>query len=623
MKGTNKSIGVFITILVCAAIGIGLAQPALLASGATLPRSSSQSVYLPLVIRSYSQFLNTVILALGQEPDTLHPGIGSMMAKTIVLSPVFLGCMGQDETATWIPLGCETIPTLENGGAVFVGTGADKHLEVTYQIKAGWRWTDDTPVTTKDAIYWWWLLMQPNFEVADRTGTEKIYTVSALNDSTILLKFLSENQVIAAAQGTLPAVTTEFGLVNHSAFHEDYAASYPDPAGKGPVVDPAYWTFIGWWPSHILKNIAPQDQGSSDFARKPVGDGAYTVKEWNIGQEIILEKSNLPFALGNAKTETIVFRFFSSAQNTLTALQTGQIDATTSVGNLSVNDAVALDTLEAGGAYKVLYQAGYQWEHIDLNTAKFPLNDMKVRQALFYGLNRQALVDTLYHGKQQTTDLPVPKGLSWAYTENYTKHPYNLEQAKTLLAEAGWNCTAMPCTKLVGGELKNLEITISTTNRADRQLLANAIHDQWEQLNVKVETVFYPGRGLFAPCSEGGPLNCRTFDAAIYTWITGDDPQLIGLYGSSGGQNYPGWVNAVADAALACNELNMDTCLSREKRKPCLETFFQEWTREVPVIPLFSNTSVYVIRSGFANWKAGPTAASADAWNAWEWEVWK
>ena len=51
------------------------------------------------------------MLALQQEPDTLHPGIGSMMARTIVLSPIIVGCMGQNEKAEWIPLGCETVPT--------------------------------------------------------------------------------------------------------------------------------------------------------------------------------------------------------------------------------------------------------------------------------------------------------------------------------------------------------------------------------------------------------------------------------------------------------------------------------------------------------------------------------
>ncbi len=121
----------------------------------------------PAPTKAAEKAADTVVLALQQEPDTLHPGIGSMMARTIVVSAIFVGCMSQNDKAEWVPLGCETVPTIDNGGAKWVGEGADKHLEVTYKIKKGWRWTDGTPVTSKDVLAWWKLLMDPDFEVAE------------------------------------------------------------------------------------------------------------------------------------------------------------------------------------------------------------------------------------------------------------------------------------------------------------------------------------------------------------------------------------------------------------------------------------------------------------------------
>ncbi len=56
---------------------------------------------------------------------------------------------------------------------------------------------------------------------------------------------------------------------------------------------------------------------------------------------------------------------------------------------------------------------------------------------------------------------------------------------------------------------------------------------------------------------------------------------------------------------------------------PYYETFFQEWTGDVPVIPLFTNTRVWVHRAGFANYKPGPTQFAPDTWNFWEWELYK
>ena len=73
-----------------------------------------------------------------------------------------------------------------------------------------------------------------------------------------------------------------------------------------------------------------------------------------------------------------------------------------------------------------------------------------------------------------------------------------------------------------------------TTDRADRQKLAQVIQSMWKAVNVGVNLQFLYGRGLFATCSAGGPLYCRTFDAAIYTWVGGDDPSFMGLYNCAG-----------------------------------------------------------------------------------------
>lgn len=565
--------------------------------------------------------VDTVVVALQQEPDTLHPLIGSMMSRTIVRGAFLLGCMAQDENASWVALGCEDVPTLENGGAQFVGEGADKHLEVTYKIRDGWRWTDGVPVTSKDAIYYWKLAMDPDMEVATRTAWEKIYDMVPDGDQSWTAVYMSENQARQAAEGTLT------GTVDFAALQDDYIeAGFGDQTG--PVVDPLYW-YNGaqlWLPEHVLGSVPASEQASFDFTKVP-GDGPYMVKEWKPGQEIVLEKADLPFPLGEPQIKTVIFRFFAETASVVAALQNGEVDVVTGTGGLTVANAPDLDKIEAAGLYKVIYEPGYQWEHIDLNTTKFPLDDVKVRQALYYATDKQGLVDTLYFGRQSTTDLPVPPGLSWAYTDSYTKYPYDPEKAKALLAEAGWDCSQYPC---VNADGKNLELTLMTTDRADRQALAQVIQQQWRQIGVGVNLQFLYGRGLFSSCSAGGPLYCRTFDAAIYTWITGDDPAHIGQYDCNGipteqnnysGQNYPGFCDPQADEALMKNENDPEVSLSRELRKPWLEKFYKIWTDQVPVIPLFSNTRVYVVRSGLQNFRAGPTQYSPDTWNIWEWQL--
>ena len=101
-----------------------------------------------------------------QEPDTLHPLFGSMIRQSSSALPSWWAAWARTRRPNGSPGLRRRVPTLENGGAVFVGEGADKHLEVTYKIRDGWRWTDGTPVTPADAIFYWKLTMDPNMEVA-------------------------------------------------------------------------------------------------------------------------------------------------------------------------------------------------------------------------------------------------------------------------------------------------------------------------------------------------------------------------------------------------------------------------------------------------------------------------
>src|SRR5579884_1916843 len=71
-----------------------------------------------------------VVIAMGQQPDTLMPRVGSMMARTEVLGALHVEPVRSDDKGNWVAMAAESVPTLENGGAKWVGDGDDKHLEV-------------------------------------------------------------------------------------------------------------------------------------------------------------------------------------------------------------------------------------------------------------------------------------------------------------------------------------------------------------------------------------------------------------------------------------------------------------------------------------------------------------
>jgi peptide/nickel transport system substrate-binding protein len=168
---------------------------------------------------------------------------------------------------------------------------------------------------------------------------------------------MGEAQVKQAAAGTLT------GNVDFAAFQVDYEQSgYADQVG--PVVDPVYWAvgFAGipgsFLPAHAMSSIPAADHKSIDFTTIP-GDGPYVVKEWSQGQELVLERRDVPFPLGEPAIKTIIFRFFSESAAIIAALQNGEVDAVTSAaGGLTVANAPDLDQIESAGLYEFHYAPG-------------------------------------------------------------------------------------------------------------------------------------------------------------------------------------------------------------------------------------------------------------------------
>jgi len=565
---------------------------------------------------------DTIVLAMSQEPDTLNPFIGSMMARSLVNRAVYGDCVVQDNKAAWVPVLCESVPTVDNGQAKFVGDGVDKHLEATFKYKAGIKWHDGTPLKASDQVFGWKMYMNAKFPATDRSFIYKVYDVQAVDAQTFKVIWMSESQALQAAAGTLK------GNVDFSAFKDDYKDTYGDWKGQGPVVDPIFWSFDYAMPEQILGKLKPEEIEKSDFSKKIVGAGPYKLREWQPAQQIILDAvADHPL---KPKIKTIIFRFITDASAELAALQKGEIDGATQIG-FDTDSSPELDKLPKD-AYRVDYTPGYQWEHIDLNTTAFPFDDVKVRQALAYATDKKAIVDQLYYGKVKVANSWLPD-FHWAYdASKLTIYPFDVQKAKDTLKAAGWDCTKNPCQKAftdAAGKTtnKNLEFTLQTTDRKDRQALAQVLQAQWKKVNMGVNLQFLYGRGLFATCTggAGGPLNCRTFQAGMYTWLSGDDPDQSTLYtckstpsekNGYSGQNYPGICDKTLDDLLVKGA----NSISQAERKPIYLDAQKRWTDLVPVIPLKANANVTVWSTHLKNATGVPTQ-SGETWNmyAWEW----
>jgi peptide/nickel transport system substrate-binding protein len=552
----------------------------------------------------------TITLGIAQEPEILFAGIGTTMAQAEVLGAAQALLVGENHRAEFVPLAAGSKPTPKNGGARFVDSGTDKHLEVTFKIKPH-NWQDGTPVTAEDARFGWLLFLDPKFPAGDRSLAEKLWDLQALDSKTIVAKFMSEAQALQASKGQHPVMkdVREF-------------TDYREWSGRGPVVDPLYFTFGDFLlPRHILKDIPADKISKSDFASKPVYNGAYRVKEWVKGQQITLEAQD-SFFLGTPKIKNMVFKIFKDASAEIAALRAGTIDVATQIG-LELDDKSELAPLS--DRFNVLYIPGPQWEHIDFNLSDPVTKDIHVRRAIAYGTNRKQIVDNLLFGKSEIANAFIPDWHPYfkPNKDRVVRYPYDPAKAESELKEAGYRKGS---DSFYAKDGKPLKVKLQTTRATLRKQTAQLIQNDLKRVGIDLEMEFLVAKDFIAQ-NPPGPLRGRTFQLGLYTWQGSFDPDAEALYLGKNtpskenawiGGNFPGYRGA--DDLIQQADLIAENVVDESKRIQLYGDVLKRWTTDLPVLPLFLRVSTIAARKELKNFKP-PKHFVPETWNSWEWEM--
>lgn len=168
----------------------------------------------------------------------------------------------------------------------------------------------------------------------------------------------------------------------------------------------------------------------ADYALTPVGTGPFKYASWERGQRVVLEK-NPAYWKFPVKLDRVVYRPIVEAQARLTELLTGSLDLIVDVPP----DYVA--QLENHAKVSMLKQVGSHVWYLGINNEKKPFTDKRVRQAMNYAVNKEAIVRDVLKGTGAVSVGPVlPK--TWGAEPSLKPFPYDPERAKKLLAEAGY-----------------------------------------------------------------------------------------------------------------------------------------------------------------------------------------
>ncbi|HLS46780.1 MAG TPA: ABC transporter substrate-binding protein [Ornithinicoccus sp.] len=168
---------------------------------------------------------------------------------------------------------------------------------------------------------------------------------------------------------------------------------------------------------------------AEELATRPIGTGPYTFGEWNRGTSISLQR-NSDYWGEEPHFQQVVLSYFGDATALNNAMLTDGIDV---VGTVQAPEA--LGEFE-GGDYQIIEGTSNGEVVLSFNNEKAPFNDLRVRQAARHAIDHQALLDTCWDGRGELIGSMVPPTDPW-YEDRTGDYPYDVEQARSLLAEAG------------------------------------------------------------------------------------------------------------------------------------------------------------------------------------------
>ena len=263
---------------------------------------------------------------------------------------------------------------------------------------------------------------------------------------------------------------------------------------------------------------------SNQIATHPIGTGPFSVVKWTAGESIQL-KANPNYWGGAPKIAGINYRFISSGATAIAALKSGEIDWTDSIPPQQVAE------LKTDSSVKVGDTPSNDYWYLALNEKRKPWNDVRVRQAIAYAINRQDIVKAATFGNAEVNELAIPKQSAWYVP--YNKYSTNLAKAKQLMAEAGVHGTI------------NLDM-LATSDYPQTVSAAQVIAAELQPLGIKV-SIRTPDFATWLDQQDSG-----NFDMLMMGWLGNIDPDdfYYSQQHTGGSSNAQGYSNPKVDALL-------------------------------------------------------------------------
>lgn len=274
----------------------------------------------------------------------------------------------------------------------------------------------------------------------------------------------------------------------------------------------------------------PADGDTSKGVEEAVGTGPWILEEHKQDEYAIFTRNEnywgeLP------KVEKIKVKVIPDAETRVLAFEKGELDLIFGEGMISID---SFKQLESTGKYETSISEPVATRQLVLNSAREKLSDERVRQALHNGFNKEAMVEGITSGLEETAEFILPTNLPYTSDIDVKSIKYNVEKAKSLLDEAGWVLPKGKTVREKDGQPLEIEMMYNSAEMIQKAM-AETLQSEWAAIGVK--------------------LNIAPVELAVQVQRFKDNDFDINIYSNFGAPYDPHtFINIVAKEGFGFNE---------------------------------------------------------------------
>ena len=434
---------------------------------------------------------------------------------------------------------------------------ADDGLSAIFHLDENAKWHDGEPVTAEDWVFTAQLITDPEFGF----GLKSEFNTWAGTDDTGVEESENSVQVEAVDDYTLKMTFKSVTPV------EDWL-----------LLHNKYFYVL---PQHLLGDIAPADMMSEDFWNAPVGSGPCIFESEISGSELDLA-SNPNYHLGAPKFGKLVMKVIA-ATNTVTSVAAGEMDGFFQAP--STDDALAAEAMGLN-----VTRSAEPTSIVAFLINNQNVSDKRVRQAMSYAIDKQLLIDQQLQGEGVVSSTCIIPGSQWDSGITWER---DIEKAKELLAEAGWDSNTV------------LQMAVVSS----RESMAAVIQQNLAEAGINIEVQTVELATMFSGLQDG------TYD--------------LGICGSTA-MDYPLWMSGYYDYRNATYCQITDTSyaelqdaiaaeLDEAKRAEMVDEYQELLYDEMPLVMIYHGYGFSVQSDRFQGYNGFEGSMNNQA--VWRWSV--